>query len=82
MALESCLAALSYSGLQSALMLPSCTILLLYICIAAKAIMALLTSEDSAAIVPKKARVEAHFGPISTGVKMGGISICRKVLTR
>jgi hypothetical protein len=37
--------------------------------------MALLTIGDSAAKVAKKARVDAHFGPISTGVRIGGMSI-------
>ena len=72
--LDTCLVAISYKGLQSALAtsLPSP---LRCICIAANAMMALLTIGDSAAKVAKKARVDAHFGPISTGVRIGGMSI-------
>ena len=96
---ESCRAAVSYRGLQS-IFTASPPSPLRCICIAAKAIMALRTTGASAAMAPKNARVEAHFGPrqfvslqvlrsdlndrnvpISTGVKIGGMSICRKVLT-
>jgi hypothetical protein len=44
--------------------------------------MALLTTSDSAAMESKKALVVAHFGPISVVARIGGMSICKKVLSR
>lgn len=44
--------------------------------------MALLTTRDSAAMDPKNALVVAHFGPISVVASIGGISICKKVLSK
>lgn len=61
-AAESCRAAVSYIGLQSVLS-TSLPIPLRCICIAAKAMIALRTTGASAAMAPKKARVDAHFGP-------------------
>jgi hypothetical protein len=33
-------------------------------------------------MILKKARVLAHLGPTSTGVRIGGINICKNVLSR